>query len=55
VSNKNLTERLQAIWELLAYISEQIEKQAQELEYLSLQLERLNAKVDGLTDPQDIG
>lgn len=55
MSNKNLTERLQAIWELLLYISDQIEKQAQEFEYLSLQLERLNAKVDALTDTQDIG
>jgi cell division protein FtsB len=54
VSNKNLTERLQAIWELLVYLSDQIEKQAQELEYLSLQLERLNAKVDVLTSTQDV-
>ena len=53
--DKILTEWLRAIWDLLNHINDQIEKQAQELEYLSLQLERLNAKVDGLTDPQDIG
>ncbi len=55
MSDQNLTEWLRAIWELLNFINDQIEKQAQELEYLSLQLERLNAKVDDLTSTQDIG
>lgn len=52
--DKILTEWLRAIWELLNQINDQIEKQAQEIEYLSLQLERLNAKVDDLTETQDI-
>ena len=52
--DKRLTEWLRAIWELVNHISDQIEKQAQEIEYLSLQLERLNAKIDELTDIQDI-
>ena len=38
---------------MLNHISDQIEKQAQEVELLSLQLEKLETKIDALTSTQD--